>query len=215
LISNSHSLECYVVFALVWKNIPFISMVYINECTDVNIALKNSFKSMSCKCRLTPWSINFQTFLTLASPMLYLDKFFQIYGVNILNYLLTKYCMFVEKMILYWCYLWNENSSDQNSFIQWYYYKCRIDVIFEMRIVLSRIHLFNDTILNVRHHFILNRNGGEESKIAERPRVRVCERQSMVEGGGSICCKAVCWWKHNGKIRVGLKGVRLHKFQRM
>jgi hypothetical protein len=25
-------------------------MVYINECIDVNTALKNSFKSMSCSC---------------------------------------------------------------------------------------------------------------------------------------------------------------------
>jgi hypothetical protein len=43
-----------------------------------------------------------------------------------------------------------------------------IDVTFEMRTVLSVIRLFNDTILNVGHHFILNRKGGEESKIAER-----------------------------------------------
>jgi hypothetical protein len=41
-----------------------------------------------------------------------------------------------------------------------------------MRTVLSGIHLFDDTILNVRHLFILNRKGGEESKIAERPRER-------------------------------------------
>jgi hypothetical protein len=47
-----------------------------------------------------------------------------------------------------------------------------IDVTFEMRTVLSRIRLFNDTILNVRHHFILNRKGGEESRIAERQRER-------------------------------------------
>ena len=47
-----------------------------------------------------------------------------------------------------------------------------------MRTVLSGIRLFNDTILNFRRHLILNRNGGEESKIAERKRERecVCER---------------------------------------
>ncbi len=43
-----------------------------------------------------------------------------------------------------------------------------------MRTVLSGIRLFNDTILNVGHHFILKRNGGEESKIAERQRESVC-----------------------------------------
>ena len=51
-----------------------------------------------------------------------------------------------------------------------------------MRTVLSGIHLFNDTILNVRHLFILNRKGGEESKIAERQRERerecVCVRET-------------------------------------
>jgi hypothetical protein len=51
-----------------------------------------------------------------------------------------------------------------------------IDVTFEMRTVLRGIHLFNDTILNVRHHFILNGKGGEESRIAERQRERVCVR---------------------------------------
>jgi hypothetical protein len=44
-----------------------------------------------------------------------------------------------------------------------------------MRTVLSGIRLFNDTILSIRHHFILNRKGGEESKIAERER-SVCVR---------------------------------------
>jgi hypothetical protein len=48
---------------------------------------------------------------------------------------------------------------------------------FEMRTVLSEIHLFNNIHEIVRQHSILNRNGGEESKIAERQRVRVCERQ--------------------------------------
>ncbi len=34
---------CYLnvfVFVFVLKNIPFISMIYINECIDVNTALK-------------------------------------------------------------------------------------------------------------------------------------------------------------------------------
>ncbi len=52
---------------------------------------------------------------------------------------------------------------------------------FEMRTVLSEIHLFNNIPEIVRQHSILNVNGGEESKIAERQRVRVCERQCVVE----------------------------------
>ncbi len=47
-----------------------------------------------------------------------------------------------------------------------------------MRTVLSGIHLFIDVILNVRHNFILNGNGGEESKIAERQRESVCVRET-------------------------------------
>jgi hypothetical protein len=74
-------------------------------------------------------------------------------------------------------------------------YLFRVDVTFEMKTVLSRIRLFNDAILNIRHHFILNGNGGEESEIEERHRESVCERQSVVEGGGSISCKMV----HRGK----------------
>ncbi len=44
-----------------------------------------------------------------------------------------------------------------------------------MRTVLSRICLFNDNLKNVRQHFIINGNGGEESKIAERERECVWE----------------------------------------
>ncbi len=36
----------------IWKNIHFISTIYINECIDINKALKNSFKSMSCSGRI-------------------------------------------------------------------------------------------------------------------------------------------------------------------
>jgi hypothetical protein len=37
----------------------FICMVYINECIDVNTALKKSFKSMSCSCRIKQFPRNF------------------------------------------------------------------------------------------------------------------------------------------------------------
>ncbi len=64
-----------------------------------------------------------------------------------------------------------------------------------MRKFLSGICLFNDTTLNVRNHFILNGKRGEECDIAERQRERervcVCERQCVVEGGGSVSCKTV------------------------
>ena len=50
-----------------------------------------------------------------------------------------------------------------------------------MRTVLSGIHLFNDNLQIIGQHFILNGNGGEESKIAERQRESVCERQPVVE----------------------------------
>jgi hypothetical protein len=56
-----------------------------------------------------------------------------------------------------------------------------------MRTVLCGISLFIDKPENVRQHFILNGNGGEESKIVERERERVC-----------VC---VCVWQCVGKRR--------------
>jgi hypothetical protein len=52
--------------------------------------------------------------------------------------------------------------------------KFRIDVTFEMRTVHHEIHLLIDAHQMVGQHYILNRNGGEESKIAERQRESVC-----------------------------------------
>jgi hypothetical protein len=46
---------------------------------------------------------------------------------------------------------------------------------FEMRTVLSKIHLFIDTHKIVGQHFVSNESRGEESKIAERQRENVCE----------------------------------------
>jgi hypothetical protein len=51
-------------------------MVCVNECIDVNTALKNFFKSVSCSCRIH----RFKKFPMLARPKLYLDILFQIYG---------------------------------------------------------------------------------------------------------------------------------------
>jgi hypothetical protein len=48
-----------------------------------------------------------------------------------------------------------------------------------MRKVLYRICLLINTHQIVRHHFISNRNGGEESKIVERQRECVRERQHV------------------------------------
>jgi hypothetical protein len=59
-----------------------------------------------------------------------------------------------------------------------------------MRTVLSRIRLFNETILSIIHHFIFNRNRGEESEIAERQRESVCVRDSAWQKRiGSVGCK--------------------------
>ncbi len=60
----------------------------------------------------------------------------------------------------------------------------RIDVTFEIRTVFYRIHLLIDTDQIVRQHFISNGNGGEVSKIAERQRESVCERQRVGERKG-------------------------------
>ncbi len=60
----------------------------------------------------------------------------------------------------------------------------RIDVTFEMRTVLYRIHLLINTDQIVGQQFISNGNGGEESKLAERHRESVCERQRVGERKG-------------------------------
>jgi hypothetical protein len=56
-----------------------------------------------------------------------------------------------------------------------------IDVTFEMRTVLYGIHLFIDIIKASDRVFISNRDCGEKSRIAERLRERVCERQHIAE----------------------------------
>ncbi len=76
---------------------------------------------------------------------------------------------------------YSQNRLIQTSQTGGQWYSFCIDVTFEMRTVLRGIPLFNDTISNVGQHFILNRNGGEESKIAERHRESVCVRD-----GGSM-----------------------------
>ncbi len=45
-------------------------MVYINECIDVNTALKNSFKSMSCLCRIQqfPRVVSSYSFKSMVTP---------------------------------------------------------------------------------------------------------------------------------------------------
>jgi hypothetical protein len=67
-----------------------------------------------------------------------------------------------------------------------------VDVDFEMRTVLYRIRLSIDTHQIVGQHFISNRNGGEESKIAERQRERVCVRHRMGRGRDSVGHKISC-----------------------
>ncbi len=54
--------------------------------------------------------------------------------------------------------------------------------------------------------FILNGMKVKESKIAERQKERVCERQSVAEREGSVSCKTGRWKNIMGKIRIGLRG---------
>ncbi len=81
-----------------------------------------------------------------------------------------------------------------------------------MRTVLSGIRLFNDTILKSQTSFHIEqkRRGREQDSVETE---RVCERRSMVEGGGSVSCKTSHWVKHNGCDLSRIKRVRLHKFQ--
>ncbi len=65
----------------------------------------------------------------------------------------------------------------------------RIDVTFEMRTVLYGIHLLIDTHQIVGQHFISNGNDGEENRIAERQRKRVCVRQCVGKRRDSVSHK--------------------------
>jgi hypothetical protein len=55
---------------------------------------------------------------------------------------------------------------------------------FEIRTVLSGIRSFIDTHKIIGQHFISNRNGGEESKIAKRQRESVCVCKAACDGKG-------------------------------
>jgi hypothetical protein len=64
-----------------------------------------------------------------------------------------------------------------------------IDVNFEMKTVLNGIRLFIDHSKLLDNIFITNGDGGEESRIAERQRESVCERQCMGKRGVSVSHK--------------------------
>ncbi len=53
--------------------------------------------------------------------------------------------------------------------------------------------LFNDTILDIRHHIYIKWKGGREQDSGETERESVCERQSIVDRGGSVGCKMDHW----------------------
>ena len=53
---------------------------------------------------------------------------------------------------------------------------------FEIKTVLSRIHLFIDNLKLPDNIYITNRDGGEESRIAERQREREC-----------VCVRGSAW----------------------
>jgi len=63
-------------------NIPFISMVYINECKDVNTDLKKFLQIYELFAKDPTVS---KEFPMLTSPRLYLDIFFQIYDYSPLS----------------------------------------------------------------------------------------------------------------------------------
>jgi hypothetical protein len=74
-----------------------------------------------------------------------------------------------------------------------------------MRTVLYGIRLLSDTHQIVGQHIISNENVGEESKIAERQRERVCERGSAWgRGRDSVSHKMNRWKNKSGKIKMGL-----------
>ncbi len=78
---------------------------------------------------------------------------------------------------------------------------------FEMRTVLSEIHLFNDNLFRHGHHTYMKYKRRERVQDSrETKRERLCERQSMAEGGGSVSCKMGRRRNVMGEIRVGLKG---------
>ncbi len=62
----------------------------------------------------------------------------------------------------------------------------RIDVTFDMRTVLSGVSLFIDNLKSSDNIFISNRDGGEESRIAERQIERECVREAAHCGKGEI-----------------------------
>jgi len=69
-----------------------------------------------------------------------------------------------------------------------------------MRTVLSGICLFIDNLKLSDNIFISNGDRGEESRIAERQRYRVCERQCKGKRRDSIGHKMSRWRKTCGYI---------------
>jgi hypothetical protein len=64
-----------------------------------------------------------------------------------------------------------------------------IDVTFEMRTVLNGIRLFIDHSKLLDNIFISNGDGAKESRIAERQRESVCERQCVGKRGNTVSHK--------------------------
>jgi hypothetical protein len=55
-----------------------------------------------------------------------------------------------------------------------------------MRTAFHKSHLFNDQLKVIARDFISKRKEGEKSKEAERPRERMCERQTVAAERHSI-----------------------------
>ncbi len=98
----------FLFISYIWKNIPFISMVYINECIDVNTALKISFKNLWVVCI---GSISFQEISFAGKPQV------------VSRFILTSYASNAEQLlfmtlltILVWRCQQN-NKSCQSLFV--------------------------------------------------------------------------------------------------
>ncbi len=81
-ISDSHSLECYVVIFCLYQRfqrifLSFLWFILMNAQMSTQL-LKNSFKSMSCLHRIQQFPRNF---LCWQAPVC-IQLFFQLYGAN-------------------------------------------------------------------------------------------------------------------------------------
>ncbi len=87
-------------------------MVYINECIDVNTALKNSFKSMSYLCRIKQFPRNFLSWQAPGCIKIYSFKsMFSNYSVVVFTKLLTIILRLLHWVRMAWLQIINFKKS--------------------------------------------------------------------------------------------------------